>query len=112
MSGAFSCSVKRGAPFGIVTDRDIVLRALGERRDPGQVRVEEVMTSKPKTARTFEPVLVTARRMAQEGVRRLPVVDEDGHVVGLVSVDDLLTLFITEFSNVAAAIAGSSRLLK
>ena len=70
------------------------------------------MSPDPKTARTSEPVLVAARRMAEESVRRLPVIDEDGHVVGLISVDDLLTLFITELSNVAAAIAGSSRLLK
>ena len=99
-------------PLGIITDRDIVLRVLGRKRDPSKVRVEEAMSPDPKTARTFEPVLVTARRMAEEGVRRLPVVDEEGHIVGLVSVDDLLTLFITELSNVAAAIAGSSRLLK
>jgi CBS domain-containing protein len=97
---------------GIVTDRDIVLRTLARGRDPAQVRVEEIMSRDPVTARTHEPVLITARRMAQEAVRRLPVVDEAGHVVGLISVDDLLTVFITELSNVAAAIAGSSRLLK
>jgi CBS domain-containing protein len=98
--------------LGIVTDRDVVLRAVASGRNPAEVRVEDVMTREPKTARSSEPVLVTARRMAQEGVRRLPVVDEDGHVVGLISVDDLLTLFITELSNVAAAIAGASRLVK
>ena len=99
-------------PLGIITDRDIVLRVLAAKRDPAEVRVQEIMSPDPETARTYEPVLVTARRMAEESVRRLPVTDEDGHVVGLISVDDLLTLFITELSNVAAAIAGSSRLVK
>ena len=63
------------------------------------------MSPDPKTARTFEPVLVTARRMAQEGVRRLPVVDEDGHVVGLISVDDLRRLLPEreELSNIVIA---------
>ena len=99
-------------PAGILTDRDVVVRGVALGRRLSDVHVEEVMTRNPFTTRRSEPVLLTAKRMADLLVRRLPVVDEEGHVVGVISVDDLLTVLITELSNVATSIVGSSRLVK
>lgn len=99
-------------PVGILTDRDLVLRVVAMNRNPAQVKLEEVMSSHPCTVRETEPVMLVARRMAEKGVRRLPVVNEGGSVIGVISVDDLLTVLISELSNVCTVMVGSSRLLR
>lgn len=98
--------------LGILTDRDLVLRSVAVGRRPEEMKLEEAMSRDLVVARCSEPVLLVARRMADHQVRRLPVLDEKDQVVGLISVDDLLTIFITELSNVATAIVGTSRLIK
>ena len=98
-------------PIGILTDRDLVIRGVATGEVPGEASVDSAMTPHPFTVKTGEPIMLVARKMADKGVRRVPVVDDGGAVVGLVSVDDLLTVFISELSNVAAAIVGSSKLL-
>lgn len=99
-------------PVGIVTDRDVIVRGLAVGRNPETEAVEAVMTKSPFSTRASEPVMLAARRMADLLVRRLPVVDEEGRAIGLVSVDDLLTILITELSNAATAIVGSSKLVR
>ena len=99
-------------PLGIFTDRDLVLRVVALGRNPAQVKLEEVMSSNPFTVWARDPVMLVARRMADKGVRRLPVVNEGGMVIGVVSVDDLLTVLISELSNVCTVIVGSSRLVR
>ena len=98
-------------PIGIVTDRDLVVRGVAKGHDLADANVGSIMSAHPFTARRDEPIMLVARKMADKGIRRVPVVDEEGSVVGLVSVDDLLTVFISELSNVAAAIVGSSKLI-
>lgn len=74
---------------GIVTERDIVA-ALAEGADPKTTRVADYMTELPVTVSPDEDVTVAASRMAELGVRHLPVVD--GHqLVGMLSMRDLLT---------------------
>jgi CBS domain-containing protein len=96
---------------GIVTDRDIVVSVLAAGLDPKTTTLESIMVRKVVTAPKDEIILRAARRMAEARIRRLPVVDGKGRVVGLVSVDDLLVLLITELSNVVAAIVGPSKLI-
>ena len=98
-------------PVGILTDRDLVVRGVAKGHAVEKTTVESVMSAHPFTVHRDEPIMLVARKMADKGIRRVPVVDEKGSVVGLVSVDDLLTVFISELSNVAAAIVGSSKLL-
>jgi CBS domain-containing protein len=98
-------------PVGLVTDRDLVIRGMAAGRSAEGTPVEAVMTRSPHTTRATEPVMLVARRMADLLVRRLPVVDQEGRAVGLISVDDLAAVFITELSNVVTAIAGTSKLL-
>lgn len=102
---------ERRKPVGILTDRDLVVKGVASGRNLSGP-VEEIMSRNPFTTKPTEPVMLAARRMADLLVRRLPVVDEEGKVVGLISVDDLLTVFITELSNVAAAIVGTSKLVR
>ena len=73
---------------GIVTDRDIVVRAVAEGRDPSTVRISEVCTVDVETVSPDEPISDVVRRMEQRDVRRLPVV-EGGRPVGIVSMGDL-----------------------
>lgn len=73
---------------GIVTDRDLVVRALADGRDPNSVRIADVCTSDIESVSPDEPISGAVRRMEQRDVRRLPVVD-GGRAVGIVSMGDL-----------------------
>jgi len=74
---------------GIVTDRDIVVRVLAEGSDPAMVTVGEIcsreLTTIPPTASIGDAV----RLFREKAIRRLPVVEEDGEVVGIVSIGDI-----------------------
>lgn len=72
---------------GIVTDRDITVRAVAIGRF--DARVADVMTGNPSTVRKDDDVDVVARIMAEEQVRRIPVVDERGAVIGMIAQADL-----------------------
>jgi CBS domain-containing protein len=92
-----------GRPIGIVTDRDLALRVLGEGRS-SEVPVHEVMSRELVTARVGDGVDGVVSRMRATGVRRLPIVGMDGSLVGLVSLDDLFVLLSGELSASAGAV--------
>jgi CBS domain-containing protein len=73
---------------GIVTDRDLVLHVLAERRDPESVTVSEVCSSNPVVAHPDESLDEALKRMAKEQVRRLPVVD-GADLVGILAQADV-----------------------
>jgi len=85
-------------PIGIVTDRDIMERVVAENRDARTTLVSSIMTREPTTICEDEPIQSAIARMRRGGVRRLPVVDHEGALVGLVSMDDILMLLADEFS--------------
>ena len=74
---------------GIVTDRDLALKVVGEGRDPQNTRVEDVMTDNVVTCRADDDVENAMRAMAQNQLRRIPVVDDSGQLVGIISQADL-----------------------
>ena len=78
-----------GEVAGIVTDRDIVLRGVAMGRS-GDIAVDAVMTRNVDTVGTGADVADAAATMMKCRVRRLPVVDDDGRVHGLVALDDLV----------------------
>lgn len=93
-----------GPVQGIVTDRDLV-RAIGEGADPAQTTVARFTERKVETLPADGPSLrEVAERMARTGVRRLPVVDEKGCAVGILSLDDLLVELGEDLGNLATAI--------
>lgn len=87
-------------PVGIVTDRDLVLRVLAAGRDPTTARVAEVMTRSPRTVSEETPIEQTLSLMRGFGIRRVPVVDRDGRLAGLVTLDDVLSLLAEELTTV------------
>jgi len=73
---------------GILTDRDIVVRALAADRDPATTTIGEIATRHPVTIGPDEPAAHAVQLMRDGAVRRLPVCD-DGHLVGVVSLGNL-----------------------
>lgn len=76
-------------PVGVVTDRDIVMEVVAKGHDPDRTRVSEVMGSPVVVASGSENVATAIDRMRTHGVRRLPIVDDRGAVLGILTLDDL-----------------------
>jgi CBS domain-containing protein len=87
-------------PIGIVTDRDLVSRVLAKGRNPTETTIRDVMTIAPKTIRESAPIETALLAMRTGRFRRLPVIDEDDMLVGLITLDDILMLLAEEFSQV------------
>jgi len=77
--------------IGIITDRDITLSVVAERKSADQVKVDEVMSRNPVTCRAEEDVVNAMDRMAQHQIRRILVVDSKDHVKGIISQADVAT---------------------
>jgi CBS domain-containing protein len=95
--------VREQRPVGIVTDRDLAL-ALGARGISPQVQVQEVMTRHVLAVPEEMGVYTATQFLRQRGVRRLPIVDAEDRVVGMVSLDDLLRFLGRELHNLAQGI--------
>ena len=76
---------------GIVTDRDLALKVVGEGRDPKNTKVGDVMTGKVVTIRSEDSVENAMKAMAQYQLRRIPVVDDHSRLVGIISQADVAT---------------------
>jgi len=87
-----------GIPLGIVTDRDIVVEVLGNGLDPAKTTVGSLMRKPLIIAQESEDTAQVIERMRAHGVRRLPVVANEGEVVGIVTLNDLLRQFVTDAS--------------
>jgi CBS domain-containing protein len=74
---------------GVLTDRDIAIRVVAEGRDPQATKVEEIASQNLVTVDPQQDLDEALRLMAQHQVRRLPVVEEDGKLVGVVAQKDV-----------------------
>ena len=74
---------------GMITDRDITIRAVAEGRDVQSTPVRDAMTSKVLYVYDDEPIEVAAQTMADLQVRRLPVLDRERHLVGILALSDV-----------------------
>jgi CBS domain-containing protein len=83
-------------PLGIVTDRDIVTRCVASGHDPETTPVSVIMTQEVRTVDEAVPIEQALRTMAGAETRRLVVTGEEGRLVGLVSLDDVLELLTEE----------------
>ena len=81
--------VEHGRLRGMVTDRDLVVRGIAEGLDPQVAQVRQVMSEGAFTCGLDEDVVQAAEQMRELQVRRLLVVDERGHLVGIVALGDL-----------------------
>lgn len=87
-----------GVPLGIVTDRDLVVEVLGNGLDPATTKVGSLMRTPVVIAHESEDTSQVIERMRVHGVRRVPVVANEGEAVGMITLDDLLRLFVADAS--------------
>ena len=95
----------RCLPVGIVTDRDIIMEVLAQDLDAATLSVGDIMTGDLTTVRDSEGIFRTIQLMRAKGARRAPVVDNEGALVGIVSVDDLVELLAEELNELVKLIS-------
>jgi CBS domain-containing protein len=79
-----------GRPVGTVTDRDIALRVCAEDRHASETRAADVMTREAITCRDTDDIEQAERLMGRHHVARMMIVDEEGHLVGVISLSDIV----------------------
>lgn len=94
---------------GIVTDRDAVCGQLARGADLFCLTVGDVMTPNPLTVPESMDVSAVIEAMNARGVRRAPVLSEDGAILGIVTLDDLLPVLAEELSSLARLIGTQAR---
>jgi CBS domain-containing protein len=92
-------------PLGIITDRDIVLGAVAEdAEDLVKLEVGDLMSRELVTVTEDESLFGAAEKMLRNGVRRLPVVDADKVLSGIITLDDLIDLFADQLKSLAGTL--------
>jgi CBS domain-containing protein len=84
--------LRHNLPLGIVTEEDINCKVVAKDLKPSKVQVNDIMSTPLITVSADKTVGDAARMMVKHKVRRLPVVDEDNKVIGILTVRDLLTV--------------------
>jgi len=79
----------RGKLIGLITDRDIVVRGVADNKDCASTRAEDIMSVDIHTARPNDRVVDVIRKMGDKQVRRIPVTNENGYLVGMISMADI-----------------------
>ena len=95
----------RRHPVGIVTDRDIVVEVVAAEVNPDALKVGDIMGPEVATVRESEGLFEALRYMRDKGVRRMPVVDREGGLVGILTLDDLLSLLAEEMTELAKLVS-------
>ncbi len=88
-------------PVGIVTDRDIVIEIIAQSLNLNEFSVGDIMCGQLVNVQENEGVFETIRLMRSKGIRRMPVVNREGVLVGIVSADDILDLLAEEMAELA-----------
>lgn len=87
-------------PEGILTDRDIVVRCVAEFEDPDAMPISAAMTGPARTISESAPIEEALSVMASGGTRRLVVTDDEGRLVGVLALDDVLDLLAEEVETI------------
>ncbi|WP_200762420.1 CBS domain-containing protein [Nitrosophilus alvini] len=86
-------------PVGIITDRDITVEVVARGFNPDNIKVENVMSKELVTGSENEDVYEIIKKMKDHGIRRMPIIDTVGFLVGILTVDDVLE-FLSEEMNI------------
>lgn len=92
-------------PIGIVTDRDLVIEVVATELEPSVITVGDIMLQSLIVVNDDADLLQASKLMASKGVRRLPVVNKSGELVGIVTLDDLLELTANIFLSLAKSLS-------
>ncbi|MEW6741031.1 MAG: CBS domain-containing protein [Nitrospirota bacterium] len=96
--------VDNDKPSGILTDRDIVTKVLSQDKDPKTTKIRDIMTSPAVTISEDRDIIDVTRLMSERGIRRFPVVDANGKIIGVITLDDVLVFLGQEMQNIATAL--------
>ena len=96
----------RPVPVGIVTDRDIVVEVIAKGIDPATLTAADIMGDKLVTAKESSEVSDTLEAMRKQRVRRVPVVDDKGVLVGILAIDDVLSSVASQLKAMAGIVGG------
>jgi CBS domain-containing protein len=91
----------KAIPVGILTDRDIVIELVATDLDCRVITVGDIMLAHLAVVKEDEGIFDAIQLMSSKGIRRLPVVDKDGSLLGIVTLDDMLQLLAKEFDALA-----------
>ena len=86
-------------PIGILTDRDIVIEVLAEEVNLNDIAVNDVMSSELISVKEDDYIIETIEQMRDRGIRRVPVVNQEGSLEGILAVDDTIELVAELLSN-------------
>jgi CBS domain-containing protein len=92
-------------PLGIITDRDLVWM-IAEGLNPREATVSQFVRGALQTVQVSDSLSDATKKMREGGVRRLPIVDQEERLLGIVSLDDIMVLLGRELADAAATITG------
>lgn len=97
-------------PIGVLTDRDIIVGVIAKKVDPEALRVDDLMTRQPLVANDNEDLSDVLQAMRLAGIRRVPVVDARGALVGVVSIDDVFDIITGFMCDITGAVQNEQRM--
>lgn len=92
-------------PVGMLTDRDLVIELIAKGVDCDAVTAGDVMSPVPAVAHEHDSLTAAIKRMRNKGVRRMPVVNAEDHLVGILTLDDLLGYFASALGDLVGSAA-------
>jgi CBS domain-containing protein len=98
--------IQNDRPVGIVTDRDVVLRVVNKKLDPAKCPIGDIMSLDVVTFKQNTGLYEALEQIKESGssVRRFPIVDDNGAIKGIITLDDVIYLLGKEMSDVASII--------
>jgi CBS domain-containing protein len=93
---------------GMVTDRDIVVRGVAQQRDPQSTKLADVMSASVRTAHEDDDVDEVLSEMSRAQIRRLPVVDQQERLVGIITLGDIAAKDVDDEGDVAMSLGDIS----
>lgn len=88
-------------PVGVVSDRDITIEIVAEKIDPQEVAIKDIIIRPLVTINESDDLSLCVKKMKQHALRRLPVVDSKGALVGIISVDDVIEVLSSHINDFA-----------
>jgi len=95
-------------PAGILTDRDLAIRVMAQEKNPGAVRAEEIMTGNVIAFQDNMGIYEAIQKMTDAGIRRMPIIDDAGKLIGIVTMDDIIRMLGEEMAAIAKNIEKQS----
>ncbi|MDH3638160.1 MAG: CBS domain-containing protein [Gammaproteobacteria bacterium] len=95
----------RNVPIGIFTDRDVAIEVLADEVDPKSIAVKDAMSYELVTVSIDDGIPETVKFMREKRVRRIPVVDKQGALAGILTIDDVLDLLAETLTDIAHLVA-------